>query len=280
MSEPLPPPSWPPGPHRRPDESDPGTPPPPAPRLDPGHRDDVDLTIAHAGTGATPDDPWAVPSPRGEDATPGTWEASPAPSRRRRWLVGLLAVVVAVVGIGVASSLVDDDTSGSATAATDLGPAQAEAYRTLFATIDQAELAMIGLLEATPADVGSLSDDELRAFREEAASGAGTLRDRLDDLLAQDDAGDPDVDAMRDVYGDHLQAWLDWAEALSGDPTVLDRPDARDPYYVEIDVTADDFTESVDRHLDRSRVPTDVVDRADRILQRGFTSSGDDGTEV
>lgn len=294
----LPPPSWPTGPSSPdgPDDAPPhaGSPSddhaePPPPPTAPGSN------------------PWSVP---GEEPvptdTPGGWAPPPTPRRSgwRGWVVALAIVALVVVGAVVGLSVGGDDEGvtagtsddasrpgdGDETAPTtpttprstetgDLSTAEAEAHRVLFEAIDESERTMIGLNDLIAEAPQDASDEQLGAFRDEAGAMAGDLQDLHDDLAALDDGGSDAVSTIRDDYADHLQAWIDWSEAVAGDPTLLTRPDAAAPYFQAINFTAEGFTAAVDNNLDRSRVPNDVLDLADRIIDRGFTSE-DSGTEI
>lgn len=156
---------------------------------------------------------------------------------------------------------------------------EADAHRELFETIDESERTMLALNDDIAALTAEATDEELGAFRDQAGERADQLQDIHDHLLAIDDADSTAVAAIRDDYADHLQAWIDWSEALAGDPSLLDRPDAAAPYFQAINFTAEGFTSAVANNLDRSRVPDDVLDLADRIIDRGFGSE-DSGTEI
>ncbi len=261
------------------------------------------------------DGPWSVPGtpmrpggggPPGGD--PDGWAPDPSPRRSSpRWgLVAAVVVglVVAAVGLSVAmgtsgsdpvaTSTSDvassepgpapttppsGDPSGTPPDAGDLDPAVATAHRDLFAAIDESERAMIALNASTPSTTTDLGADELAAFRDEAGERADELEAVRDRLEGIDDAGSDAVTSIRDAYLVHLGDWIDWADAVADDPTLLDRPDAASPYFDAINFSAEDFAAAVANDLDRDRVPSDVRDLADEIIGRGFSSS-DDGTDI
>ncbi len=311
----LPPPSWPTAPQApddaggarpdvdRPVDGAPAAPPPAAPP--PSAPPPGAPPPGAPPPSSPPTSLWSAPGqepPR--QNVPGGWAPPPTPQRpgRRGWVVVLaIVVVIGIVGavVGLLTGADDQATAGSsetasepvsnddaATPATprsietgDLSRAEAEAHRDLFETIDESERTMISLND----DIAGLSeestDEELGAFRDTAGERAAELQDLHDALLAIDDADSTAVATIRDDYADHLQAWIDWSEALAGDPTLLDRPEAAAPYFRAINFTAEGFTSAVANNLDRSRVPDDVLDLADRIIDRGFTSE-DTGTEI
>lgn len=162
----------------------------------------------------------------------------------------------------------------------DFEPAVAQAHRDLFTTIDESERTMIELQEAMPPGTAELGDDEVTAFRDRAGEVAGQLEDLHDELEDIDDAGSADVTAIREQYLLHLQDWVDWSSALADDPTLLDRPDAAAPYSQAINDSAAFFADAVADNLDRDRAPGDAVALADEIIERGFDSGDDGGTEI
>lgn len=315
MSDQLPPPSWP-SSGTTPEASGASSPTPGSMRPPPPTADGSAPTGAPTAPPPPSGDPWSTPGTAREQAPDdwadgSGWAPPPEPPRRRSatWLLAVAVLVTLVLGGAAVGLLVGgdepdagepvagDDATGRGTAnpddagATDapveprssetgdLTAAEAAAHRDLFEGIDASERTMIALNDDLPGSVEDLSEAELGEVRDAAGARASELRSIREDLISFDDADSDAVAAIRDAYVPHLDAWVDYAEAVSGDPTLLDRPDAALPYFDAINFTAEDFTASVATNLDDDRVPSDVADLAEEIVERGF-SGGDDGTEI
>lgn len=308
MPEPsLPPPSWPSGTSGSSPASPDGSPPPPAPtssRSRPGDGSAPpppppgDASEPASSPWTTPDHDWA--GPPAEPPPPSAPDRGSSGRGQRTLVVALAAVVVLVLaGVAVVQLFpgpADTQTAGSEPGATrapsesgrstaplgdgELSPEVARAHRELLAAIDASEQEMLALSATTPLSSEELDEEGLSAFEEAADDHVAEL-ERIDEQLAAlDTAGSDEVAAIRDDYRTHLGDWIDWGGAVASDPTLVDRPEASGPYFDAINDSADGFATSVERNLDRDAAPDDVVDLADEIIRRGFSTGEDDGTEI
>jgi hypothetical protein len=146
-------------------------------------------------------------------------------------------------------------------------------FAQLLVDIDASEMTMI----AFQADLGGVfqgasGERALAAARSVAEVRRGQLLEVRDRLEGQ--ADDADVDAVREVYVEHLDSWERFMGAVEEDPTVLAQ-DGRDAIYtLDINATADAFARALEDRLPGS-VDAEVRAFADAILDRGFRSASD-----
>jgi hypothetical protein len=146
-------------------------------------------------------------------------------------------------------------------------------FAQLLVDIDASEMTMIGF----QSDLGGVfaSADGERAL----AAARVVAEQRREELLEvrsrlEASSDEDDVEAVRDVYVEHLDSWERFMGAVEDDPTVL-AMDGRDAIYtLDINATADAFSREL-----QSRLPAEVDDEvrayADAILDRGFRSAAD-----
>jgi hypothetical protein len=146
-------------------------------------------------------------------------------------------------------------------------------FAQLLVDIDASEMTMI----AFQADLGGIFQG---ASGERALAAARTVAERRRDELLEvrgrleEQADDADVEAVRDVYVEHLDSWERFMGAVEEDPTVLAQ-DGRDAIYtLDINATADAFARALEDRLPGS-VDAEVRAFADAILDRGFRSAGE-----
>lgn len=259
--------------------------------------------------------PWANPGGgSGEDAPPpppppeafggwspierpgatssGPWQPPPRPSRSVGPIViGVLGVLLLLVGLGAVGLLTVRSESGSETGgptefATEAPTPDSERDSQLAAiltTIDAAERRMIAFQEAAflalETDPEGFGDD----VSAEAGDAAGDLSELHEDLvLHARDGGDElqGLRVIRDTYRVHLEAWIAYTEAVADDPVLVrpDNPDA-EPYWDDIATTADEFVRGVETGMPPD-APSELRDRAEFILDRGFRGGDDPGELV
>jgi hypothetical protein len=187
-------------------------------------------------------------------------------------VIAVVALLVLVVGVaGALLALRRGDSGGSGDVNDELA--------TLLDTIDRSELRMIAFqtnaFDALGQDPTSLGDSA-DAISQEARSGADDLTGIRQELQTVATGGSSDLDGLqeiRDTYAAHMQAWIDYLDAVAGSPALVlpDSADAR-PYWDDIESTADDFVAAM--HTDvPDDAPQELVDKARMILDRGFTPS-------
>lgn len=229
---------------------------------------------------------WAPIERAGGPTAGGGWQPPPPPrgGRSARWVLGLVGLILILAAAAVfAVQLRSDDrqdVTDTASESADVPASERDrALAAVLSTIDAAERRMIAFqdrsflaLEADPEAFGPV-------VSEEADDAASDLQDLREDLVLHARDGGDDfagIRQIRDTYRSHLDAWIDYAEAVRGDP-VLIRPDNPDsePYWEDISTTADDFVTAMEDDLPED-APQELVDRAEFILERGF--GGGDGT--
>lgn len=148
-------------------------------------------------------------------------------------------------------------------------------YGRLLIDIDASEQVMITFQDevATVFSVPADSPDELMGALQEIGAAARDdlldVRERLDDELDVDGA-----EEVRDRYAAHLDAWADYMNAVSADPSVLSGEGAGAGFNVVINSTADAFARALEERLPDD-ADSSVRDFAEDLLDRGFRGSGD-----
>lgn len=222
----------------------------------------------------------------------GGWEP---PKKRRRTGV-IVAIVVAVVAVPlvlgalalVAVRTTEGPTPGTQedTEVTTEPPtavpegdetAQAEA---VLETIDESEERMLAFQRDVFAAIGE--DGNVGDAAEEVAAVARSAGDDLTELrsglrsLAEEGDGET-FDVLREVrasYAEHMTAWIDYVDAVGGNPALAapQSPDS-EPFMEEINVSGEVFVEAVEDLPED--LPDRLLDLADMIVERGFSSGGD-----
>lgn len=149
-------------------------------------------------------------------------------------------------------------------------------YAQLLVDIDTAELAMIGFQDALSRafeEGGIAEQDELaEMIHDAAAEGQDELaaaRTRLAEPL--DVAA---ADEVREVYLEHLEAWVSYLGAIEEDPGLLGAEERARTYLLSINVTADGFARTLEQELPDD-LDGEVRSFAEELLDRGFRDSGD-----
>jgi hypothetical protein len=133
----------------------------------------------------------------------------------------------------------------------------------MLATQDRfAELLTTAALE--PDDDGAL----VEGLSEAAQEGQEELQEIRSDLAGAP-AGTSAVREMRDVYLDHLDAWVRYFVAIEADPLLLAGGGDEAPYLLAINSSGDAFARSVREGLPDDLDP-EVVAYAEAIVDRGF----------
>jgi hypothetical protein len=194
-------------------------------------------------------------------------------------LVGLGAVGLIAVRDGE-PSMVETD---SATEVAGPDSERDQELAAVLTTIDGAERRMISFQDRALAvlrDDPEGFGDEVSAEAGDAAQDLIELREDL--VLHARDGGDEleGIRAIRDTYRVHLEAWIAYTEAVREDPVLLrpDNPEA-EPYWADISSTANEFVRAVRTGMPDD-APTELRDRAEFILDRGFGTGEDPGELV
>lgn len=267
----------------------------------PGDATSEGQRVVDADGGARPQPPPATggdepppPPPPPEATAPtyghGDWEP---PTRPRR--TGLIvAVVVAIVVIplvlgGMALLAVRDggmptaEQGGGAEATQAPSPAppgdpvaQSEA---VLQAIDMAEERMIAFQQEVFEATGE--DGSVGGAAEEVAQAAQVAGNDLTELrselrgMAEEGEGET-FEALREVrdgYAEHMSAWIDYVDAVAGSPALASPQSGEaEAFWEEINVTGEVFVEAVENLPED--LPDRVLDLADMIVERGFSSSG------
>lgn len=242
------------------------------------------------------------------------WTPPPPPGKRAGWIVPviILAVLVGVGLLGAAallvvrstsSTTVDEPTIATAQPTPDGpdpvetdgpdvgGPAVVTAAdavtEALLTAIDEAEVTMITFqVESTDgvdADGVLLDGGEalVTAAATKGLDGLNALRDQLREIEQVDpDATTPGLEAIRDGYVDHLDAWRAWMEAVRDAPELLEATNEDGaPFSADIASTADIFVDELRIGLP-SDTSTSLREYAQFIIDRGFGGSGNGGDLV
>lgn len=245
---------------------------------------------------------WAPPEPRGGDRTygPGGWAPPPRPRRRRGVVIGVLTGVVALVlllGAGAVLLLRTVDTDVQVGGgdvgrgeATEIAPdrdaqdvpaddleAQAEA---VLRTINTSEERMIAFQRVVVDGVdenGTVGDAaaEIAQEAQDAGNDLTSLRSDLRSLAGGEGDGFDGLRDIRDTYASHMDAWIDYLDAVAGSPA-LAAPDSSDAvsFWRDIESTGDDFVAAVESGLPDG-LSSDLEEFARFIVERGFGGSGD-----
>lgn len=262
------------------------TPPPPPPAA-PGTPPSSDAS--------TPDPSWPPPDPDsvygGRTVYGGdggsSWEPPPPPRRRTGLVVGIVLGVLALVL--VLGGLVFIGVRQSGTAGQD-GPTEtAEEFTpptaeggdvesqadALLTTIDRSELRMIKFQEDVFAEIG---EDGMVGDRAEAVANAAQaagddltrLRSGLQDLAEGEGEDLSGLRAVRDTYTQHLDAWIEYVDAVAATPTLAGgSTSGAEAYWRDINLTGADFVDAMAEQLPEG-LPSELQDLADQIVERGF----------
>lgn len=244
---------------------------------------------------------WAPPPHPGAERSygPGGWQPPPRPRRRTGLVVGVVIGVVAlVVLLGAGAVLLVRSVDGQVAFGGDVevervpgeDPGVAEDVPAddleaqagaILRTINESEERMIAFQQAVFDGVGEDGTvGDAAAEIAEAAQDAGDdltgLRSDLRALAGGEADGFDGLRDIRDTYASHMDAWIDYLDAVAGSPA-LAAPDSADaePLWRDIETTGDDFVGAVETGLP-DRLPPDLEQLARFIVERGF-GGFDDG---
>jgi hypothetical protein len=253
--------------------------------------------------------PWSQPVAGIPDGPPPPpWERERR-SRRRWVLLGLAALLVLgiPIGLAIAGTLAgssdgevagsdDGDRPAGEAAPEDDGPgldppdgadpleapdldrlAGPDAiFAELLLDIDASELAMLGFQDEVATAFrehgGQDATELLLALSAAGSSGAEELEAARETL--ERSVADVRAEAVREVYLDHLDSWLRYMQAVADDPTIFapERDSAR--YTLSINASAEAFARSLEDQLPDDLDP-EVALMAEQLLDRGFRATGD-----
>jgi hypothetical protein len=285
------------------DEQRDGTGRPPGPWVPPDAGAAPDAAVGRDA--AAPSEAWSEPVAGIPDGPPPPpWERERR-SRRRWVLLGLAALLVLGIPIGLAIAGTVARSSGEDVAGSDDGEVVPDEdggaldapdgsaepldapdldrlegpdaiFAELLLDIDASELAMLGFQEEIAAafrDHGGQDANEL--LRSLSAAGSSSAEDLEAARAAlEQPVADVRAEAVREVYLDHLDAWLRYMRAVADDPTIFapERDSAR--YTLSINASAEAFARSLEDQLPDD-VDPEVALMAEQLLDRGFRATGD-----
>jgi hypothetical protein len=87
-------------------------------------------------------------------------------------------------------------------------------------------------------------------------------------------SGGGSVDDVRSAYLPHLDAWIDYLEALAERPVLLFSDGEQQPFLLLINSTAVDFSDALEAVLAQDLAP-EVAELVERILDDGFRGFGE-----
>jgi hypothetical protein len=210
---------------------------------------------------------------------------SPAPRRRPRGRTAVALLAVAGAGVGLVAGLV---LTGALTLPFG-GPSGSDAPDERAAPAADGTAGLLALLDDISGSEGTMLafNDEVAdrlqgAVDEEVALAAvaAAASDAAADLVGKRPVivGRPGGGALDDVrasYLPHLDAWIDYLQALAERPVLLFSGGEQQPYLLLINATAVDFSEALELLLDSEPAP-EVRERVERILDDGFRGFGED----
>lgn len=229
--------------------------------------------------GTDPDLPPPTPFERQVIAPPGEppvqLPVQLAVRRDRRWRTFRLALLMLVaVGVGFVAGLVAPVTL-TLPGALVSGPSVDDGERDeglvqLLETIIRTEGEMLAFNDAVAEQLGDAPDEET-AFAS-VASAAASASDELIRLrpVVVDQRGHPAIDDVRTAYLPHLDSWIDYLSALAERPELLFSDEEQQPFLLDINATAADFSDALEALLASDPV-AEVVRLAERILDDGFS---------
>ena len=215
----------------------------------------------------------------GPDWTP------PPPRRTGTLIVAVVIGVLVLLAAGAAAVLlvrtsesdqVADENDGPPPAVAEADPddvvAQTEA---VLQVIDQSEERMIGFqVEIQPLleEDGTVGDgaEAIASAARDAAEDLLAIRTTLRGLAGGEADGFDGLRDIRDEYAGHMDAWVDYLDAVAGSPALagISSSDA-EPFWGDIESTGDDFVDAVRGGLPDG-TPQDLRDYAEFIVDRGF----------
>ena len=226
--------------------------------------------------GTDPDLPPPTPFERPVTAPPG--EPPVRRDRRRRTFpIALLMLVAAGVGFvaGLAAPLTLTLPGGLVSGPSVDGGERDVGLIELLETVIRTEGEMLTFNDAVAELLGDVQDDET-AFAGIAAA-AAFASDELTELrpVVVEQRGHPAVDDIRTAYLPHLDAWIDYLSALAERPRMLFADEEQQPFLLDINATAADFSDALEALLASDPV-AEVAQLAERILDDGFRGMGAD----
>lgn len=262
----------------------PGEDAPPPPPPPPAATDAIDPS-ASPPVAAPPPPPPGAWSGAPSTAGPGGPDWTPPPPRRTGTLV--VAVVIGVLVLLAAGAaavvLVRVSDGDQVLDAGDLPDAVADAdpddvvaqTEAVLQVIDQSEERMIGFqvdLQPLLEEDGTVGDgaEGIANAARDAAEDLLAIRTTLRGLAGGEADGFDGLRDIRDTYAGHMDAWVDYLDAVAGSPAMagFDSADA-DPFWGDIESTGDDFVEAVRTGLPDG-TPSELRDYAEFIVDRGF----------
>ena len=197
--------------------------------------------------------------------------------RRRTFPMALLMLVAAGVGFvaGLAAPLTLALPGGLASAPSAVGGGRDAGLVQLLETVIRTEGEMLAFNDAAAELLGDAQNRET-AFAGIAAA-AASASDELTELrpVVVEQRGHPAIDDVRTAYLPHLDAWIDYLSAIAEQPELLFADEEQQPFLLDINATAADFSDALEALLASDPV-AEVAQLAERILDDGFRGMGAD----
>ena len=208
----------------------------------------------------------------------------PLGSSDRRRRLGARTVIVGLSLAGAATGLVaglvlSDSVSltGARTDGQESTPPDEVAASALVVLLEDI-IGSEGIMLAFNDGVGA----SLREAQDEAtalAAIAAAASEAAADLVAArpgivERSGGGSVDDVRSAYLPHLDAWIDYLEALAERPVLLFSDGEQQPFLLLINSTAVDFSDALEAVLAQDLAP-EVAELVERILDDGFRGFGE-----
>lgn len=282
---------------------------PPGDEEPPGHTPSGEPTQQLPSDPPPPPPPPAVTQPTHAWPPPGQpvyggggWAPPPPPRRRTGLIIGIVVgVLVLILGAALTVGAVfvstttssgsepdaggrvevegPDDREGAPQVPSDDLEAQAEAVLETINTSEERMIAFQEVVFSSIGDDGNVGDAaaDIAQEAQDAGDDLTQLRSDLRALAGGQQEGFEGLREIRDTYAEHMNAWIDYLDAVAGSPA-LATPDSEEavPLWREIEVTGDDFVRAVETGLPEGLRP-DLQDLAEFIVERGF-GGFDDGT--
>lgn len=197
--------------------------------------------------------------------------------RGRPFRIALLMLVAAGLGFvaGLAAPLTLTLPGGLISGPSVVGGGRDAGLVQLLETVIRTEGEMLAFNDTVTGLLGDAQNRET-AFAGIAAA-AASASDELTELrpVVVEQRGHPAIDDVRTAYLPHLDAWIDYLSALAERPELLFADEDQQPFLLDINATAADFSDALEALLASDPV-AEVAQLAERILDDGFRGMGTD----
>lgn len=214
-------------------------------------------------------------SPPGPPMASASVSASVSPGRpvRRARRVPIALLMLVAAGVGFVAGLTVPGTftlPGGLVSVLPVDEVERDAGLVqLLELVIRTEGEMLAFNDAVADRLGDAQDEET-AFAT-VASAAASASNELIELrpVVVEQTGHPAIDDVRTAYLPHLDSWIDYLSALAERPALLFSGEEQQPFLLDINATAADFSDALEGLL-ASHPATEVAELAERILDDGF----------